>query len=174
MKLIFIYGPPAVGKYTVGTALATQTGYKLFHNHLTVDVVRALFDDDDVRRSSLLCDLRLQVIIAAADANIDIIFTLAHTAGESDVFVVQVIDAVTARGGSVHFVRLQAPDETLYARLGNESRHLLRKPTDPERLRRKLLTPIKDKIDYRASIDLNTSRLTPQESAQCIIDAFHL
>lgn len=174
MKLIFIYGPPAVGKYTVGSALAAKTGYKLFHNHLTVDVVRTLFDDDDARRSPLLCDLRLHVIAAAADANIDIIFTLAYTAGESDAFVAQVIDAVTARGGTVHFVRLQAPDETLYARLGNESRHSLGKTTNPERLCRKLLTPVKEKIDYAASVDIHTSQLTPEQSAQCIIEAFHL
>ena len=174
MKLIFLYGPPAVGKYTVGTALAAQTGYKLFHNHLTVDVVRVLFDDDDGRRRPLLVDLRLQVIAAAADANIDLIFTLAYTAGESDAFVDQVIEAVTTRGGTIHFVRLHAPDATLFGRLNNESRHRLGKPTDPERLHRKLLTPVRGEIDYLSSIDIDTSKNTPAESAQCIIGTFHL
>jgi tRNA uridine 5-carbamoylmethylation protein Kti12 len=32
MKLIFLYGPPAVGKLTVAQELVTLTGYKLFHN----------------------------------------------------------------------------------------------------------------------------------------------
>jgi len=35
MKLVFIYGPPAVGKLTVANALAKVTGFKVFHNHLT-------------------------------------------------------------------------------------------------------------------------------------------
>lgn len=174
MKLIFIYGPPAVGKYTVGAALAAQTGYKLFYNHATVDVVRLLFDDADERRRPLLAGLRLQTITAAAEADIDLIFTLAYTAGESDSFVAQVVEAITAHGGSVHFVRLQAPDEVLYARLGDESRHRLGKPTNPERLRRKLLTPVRGKIEYPDSIDLDTSCLTPQQSAECIVQAFHL
>ncbi|HEY5442147.1 MAG TPA: hypothetical protein VIJ68_01265 [Candidatus Saccharimonadales bacterium] len=47
MKLIIIYGPPAAGKHTVGQKLSELTGYKFFYNHLTVDVVRALFDDED-------------------------------------------------------------------------------------------------------------------------------
>ncbi len=43
MRLVFIYGPPGVGKLTVATALATLTGYRLCHNHLTVNLVTALF-----------------------------------------------------------------------------------------------------------------------------------
>ena len=44
MKLIFIYGAAAVGKLTVARELARLTGFRLFHNHLTVDLVSAVFD----------------------------------------------------------------------------------------------------------------------------------
>lgn len=43
MKLIFIYGPAAAGKLTVARVLAEQTGVALFHNHLVVDAVMAVF-----------------------------------------------------------------------------------------------------------------------------------
>ncbi len=46
MKLIFIYGPPAVGKTTVGRELANITGYKFFYNHLTVPAAKAIFPDN--------------------------------------------------------------------------------------------------------------------------------
>ncbi|MEO6875756.1 MAG: shikimate kinase, partial [Opitutaceae bacterium] len=36
--LVFIVGAPAVGKMTVGDALAKRTGLRLFHNHLTIDL----------------------------------------------------------------------------------------------------------------------------------------
>ena len=44
MELLFIYGPAAVGKLTVGRELAKLTGFRHFHNHLTVDAVMAVFD----------------------------------------------------------------------------------------------------------------------------------
>lgn len=44
MELIFIYGPAVVGKLTIGRELAKLTGFRLFHNHLTVDAIMAVFD----------------------------------------------------------------------------------------------------------------------------------
>lgn len=39
MKFVLIFGPQAVGKMTVGQELAKITGLKLFHNHMTIDLV---------------------------------------------------------------------------------------------------------------------------------------
>jgi hypothetical protein len=44
MRLIFLYGLPATGKHTVAQYLAALTGYKLFHNHLAVDLLLSVFD----------------------------------------------------------------------------------------------------------------------------------
>ena len=43
-KFIVIIGPQAVGKMTVGQELAKITGYKLFYNHMTIELVRLIFD----------------------------------------------------------------------------------------------------------------------------------
>ena len=43
MHLLFLYGPPASGKYTIARIIAEQTGLPLFHNHLIVDAVAAVF-----------------------------------------------------------------------------------------------------------------------------------
>lgn len=43
MGLIIIFGPPAVGKMTVGQAIAKKTGYKVFHNHMSIDMVVPIF-----------------------------------------------------------------------------------------------------------------------------------
>ena len=45
-NLVILYGPQAVGKMTVGQELAKLTGYKLFHNHMTIEIVRLIFDYD--------------------------------------------------------------------------------------------------------------------------------
>lgn len=44
MKLVTILGPHAVGKMTVGQELAAITGLKLFHNHMTIELVANFFD----------------------------------------------------------------------------------------------------------------------------------
>lgn len=44
MKLVIITGPHAVGKMTVGQELAAITGLKLFHNHMTIELVMNFFD----------------------------------------------------------------------------------------------------------------------------------
>jgi len=41
--LVVLVGPPAVGKMTVGQALAARTGMRLFHNHQTLDLVFRFF-----------------------------------------------------------------------------------------------------------------------------------
>ena len=45
-KFIMICGPQAVGKMTVGQELAKLTGYKLFYNHMTIEMIRDIFDYD--------------------------------------------------------------------------------------------------------------------------------
>ena len=48
MKFIMIIGPQAVGKMTVGQELAKITGLKLFHNHMSIELVRLIFDYDKI------------------------------------------------------------------------------------------------------------------------------
>lgn len=45
-KFVLIIGPQAVGKMTVGQELAKITGLKLFYNHMTIEMVRLIFDYD--------------------------------------------------------------------------------------------------------------------------------
>ena len=43
MKLVFLIGSGAVGKMTVGQALAARTGLRLFHNHMSIEPVIEIF-----------------------------------------------------------------------------------------------------------------------------------
>lgn len=46
-KFVFIFGPQAVGKMTVGQELSAITGLKLFHNHMTIDLLEPLYGFSD-------------------------------------------------------------------------------------------------------------------------------
>lgn len=44
MKFVLIFGPQATGKMTVGHELEKITNLKLFHNHMTIELVNPFFD----------------------------------------------------------------------------------------------------------------------------------
>jgi guanylate kinase len=46
MTVVVIIGPGAVGKMTVGQELAKLTGYRLMHNHTTIEPVSEVFGDE--------------------------------------------------------------------------------------------------------------------------------
>ncbi len=48
MKLVFIFGPAAVGKMTVGQELAKITGLRLMHNHVVIEPVLEVFGEFDI------------------------------------------------------------------------------------------------------------------------------
>jgi hypothetical protein len=66
VTLVYLYGPPASGKLTVAERLAEQSGYRLFHNHLTVNAIRPVLDFGSEPFVEVLHRLRLDVFAAAA------------------------------------------------------------------------------------------------------------
>lgn len=76
MKLVILFGPQAVGKMTVGQELAKQTGLKLFHNHMTIDLVSNFFDYGTVEGKRLVSLFRQEIFEAVAESGLPgLIFT---------------------------------------------------------------------------------------------------
>ena len=69
MKFIVIFGPPAVGKMTVGYELAKLTGFRLFHNHMTIELVLNFFDYEQPQFHTLVAEFRKRIFeeVAASD-----------------------------------------------------------------------------------------------------------
>ena len=108
MKLIFIYGPPAVGKLTVAEELSKITGYKIFHNHLVFDIISPIFDSDKKLFWNLIRKIKLQVIESAIKEKIGgLIFTMAWGLRPYNPnFINRVIRIVKKYKGKVYFVHL--------------------------------------------------------------------
>jgi hypothetical protein len=69
MKFVLIIGPQAVGKMTVGQALAARTGLRLFHNHMTIELVRELLPLDKAPAWELVKELRECIFRAFAQSD---------------------------------------------------------------------------------------------------------
>lgn len=44
MQVVFIFGPTASGKLTIASEVASLTGFRLFPDHLAVNLVKGVFD----------------------------------------------------------------------------------------------------------------------------------
>src|SRR5215472_9704672 len=122
MKLLFLYGPAASGKLTIARELAMRTGFALFHNHLVVDAVAAVFPFGSERFSRLREQFWLTIFREAAEAGRSTIFTFAPEASVSADFPDRVKQGVVAAGGRVDFIRLIVSPDEQERRIGNSDR----------------------------------------------------
>jgi hypothetical protein len=122
MHLIFIHGPAASGKLTVARELAKLTGLPLFHNHLVVDAVAALFPFGSAPFVRLREETWLAAFREAAEAEHSLIFTFAPERTVRPEFIAQVIETVESRGGNVNFVALTCAQDELERRVEAPSR----------------------------------------------------
>ena len=175
MKLIIIYGPPAAGKLTVATELAEKTGYKLFHNHVSIDCVKPVFDFGTPPFLRMIELIRFGIIAEAARENVSLIHTFVYALGEDDEHFANLIAACEDNGGEVHLVLLKCNDELRKERIGSESRVRIGKLTDPasvDRLRDRydLLSP----YTQRESLIIETDDIGPGHAARMIVEHFSL
>lgn len=87
MRLVFIYGPPASGKLTVAKELAKLTGFRLFHNHISIKLVQSLFEFGSKPFWRLTDKYRREMIEEATKEGVDTIFTFVYGKKADDAFV---------------------------------------------------------------------------------------
>jgi hypothetical protein len=184
--LIFLIGPPAVGKMTVGHELARRTGLKLFHNHQTIELVLNFFPFGSPPFDRLVREFRRRIFeeVAASDAP-GLIFTYvwAFDLAEDDEFVAEFASIFERRGGRVLYVELHADLEERLRRNETEFR-LEQKPSkrDVAASRQRLLDL---DAQYRLTSDgrfegrpdylhIDCTHLTAAASAGRIIEHFGL
>jgi len=173
MQLIFIHGPAAAGKLTIARALVEKTGFALFHNHLIVDAVLALFpfgSEDFVR---LRQRFWLDAMEAAARAGRSLVFTFAPEPSVPGDFVDLLCARVARHGGTIHFVALTLPAEEQERRIANSDRAQFRKLTSLEILRDLRAKPA-DMLVPPNDLTLDTHALAPADAAARIMTAFAL
>lgn len=75
MRLVVVIAAPAVGKATVGRALADGYGFRLFHNHVSLDAVASVFEWGTPPFQRLVGEFRARVVEEAAASGVDLVFT---------------------------------------------------------------------------------------------------
>jgi shikimate kinase len=166
--LVFLYGPPAVGKLTVAKLLAERLGFRVLHNHLTIDAVAPVLDFDTDAFWRVVGRLRSDLVAAAAGEGIDLVYTYVYAPG--DEAVIDPLVVPYERAGGVTFVQLLAPREELLRRVAAESRRAHGKITDAA-----TLSEVLDRYDLyspipgRETLTLDAGVLSAAEAADRIV-----
>jgi hypothetical protein len=191
MDLLVIFGPAAVGKMTVGREVARRTGYKLFHNHMTVEPVLELFEFGSPPFERLVSEFRTRVIEEAAGSDLPgLVFTFVWALddpGDKEL-VDGYVDIVESRGGTVRYVELYAPQEVRLARNATPERldakrskrnveasnGWLRDADETRVLNTRDVHDLKELAGGRPHVRIDNTGLSPQEAATRIVGALDL
>jgi hypothetical protein len=136
MKLLFVYGPPAAGKFTGAARVAEMTGLALFHNHLVVDTVASVFPFGSPSFVRLREQFWMNVFEAAVAEDRSLIFTFQPEGSVSPEFAPRVVELVRRAGGEVLLVHLQLSADGQMERIANADRAKFGKLRDGKLLAR--------------------------------------
>lgn len=170
---------------TVGHELAKRTGFKLFHNHMSIDLALNFFRYGEPPFNRLVSEFRKRIFeeVAASDLP-GLIFTFVWSLQlESDRKYIDDACAIfREKGGEIYFVELEADLQERLRRNESEFR-LAEKPSKRklESSRQHLLDTEKEhKLNSTGDffypdnyVKIDNTNLPAADAAQKIIDVFH-
>jgi shikimate kinase len=175
MKLLFIYGSPAVGKLTVANEIARLTNFKVFHNHLSIDCIEPIFEFGSEPFGKLINLIRVETVAEAARCDVNLIYTFCYAKDSDDAHVRHITETVATNGGEICFVLLIAEKDELRKRVLEESRKAYGKAQTVEMMnfffeRYDLFSP----VPGGESLIIDNTNLSAEATAQMIIEHFQI
>ncbi|MFH1670138.1 MAG: AAA family ATPase [Patescibacteria group bacterium] len=186
MKFILIFGPPAVGKMTVGHELEKLTDFKLFHNHMSIDLVLPFFKHGTPSFHRLNNLFRNELFKEVAKSDLKgFIFTYVWALDEEsdNKYVDTITEIFKKEGAEVFYVELEAElDERLKR---NKTPHRLEHKPFKRNIKDSERRLLKDDKDYRLNtnenefqrnnyLKIDNTSLSADKTARLIKDHFDL
>ncbi|AVQ97739.1 shikimate kinase [Oceanobacillus iheyensis] len=186
MKFVLITGPQAVGKMTVGQELAKITDLKLFHNHMTIELVNHFFDYGTKEGKRLVNLFRQEIFEEVSKSNLEgMIFTYlwAFNLQADWDYVNRVTQLFESKGATVYYVELEADLDERIQR-NKSSNRLEHKPSkrnvewSENELKRSLesyrLNSLEGEINFPNYMKINNTNLSAEEVAELVKGKFNL
>ena len=181
MRLLFLFGPQAVGKMTVGQALARITPLRLFHNHMTIEPVIEIFGAYDPTTVTRLREVVFEEFAKSDQYGMIFTFQWAFDYQADWDYTAHVASIFEAQGAQVDYCELVAPLDIRLERNGTENR-LREKPSkrDVARSRQFVLdavgkyrdTSLPGEVPFERYLRLDNSELSPEAAAEIIAAHF--
>ena len=114
MEFVIIFGPAAVGKMTVGMELEKLTGFKLFHNHMTIELVQPFFNYGTFTGKKLVEEFRNRLFQEISKSHLDgLIFTFvwALDMPSEKEYIDSIVKIFESQGSKTSYIELYAPQD---------------------------------------------------------------
>ena len=185
--LVIIIGPHAVGKMTVGQELAKITHLRLFHNHMSIELTRKLFDRTEKEWGEFNGYIRQKVFHIFANGDFPgLIFTYMCDFDMPSEFeyLNSIITLFKSYGASCHVVELCADFDVRIERNKSENRLAhkeskrdvewseaeMRKTSASHRLN----SYEGEKLSFESYLKIDNTNISPSEVARMIKEHFNI
>ncbi len=124
MKVVWLHGPPAAGKLTVAKVLHTDHAFKLFHNHLAVDISLAIYDEFGEKDFfSFTNSVRRQVLSKANSLGVmHLVMTYMTCAEKDDPQIKEYLTFFAQENIEVYPIHLRPGNDELLSRVTSAGR----------------------------------------------------
>lgn len=166
---------PASGKMTVSKELAKLTGYRIFYNHLVVDLVKSLFDYGTKPFIDLREELWIKGFKVASKYKLSgLIFSFVFEKTITENFIANIENSLGPED-SLLFVELKCDTQELINRVSDNSRQYFGKLTNPN----KLVNLIESGVCFIPELDrevlkIDNTNVSPEDVARIIYDNLDL
>lgn len=185
---VLILGPHAVGKMTVGQELAKITGFRLFHNHMSIELSRKLFAPTETEEFEMLNNIiRQSVFEMFATRDLPgLIFTnlCAFDDPNNIKYLTDTIDLFKRNGVDCYVVELCADFDVRLVRNKSENRLLHKeskrnlewseaemRATNQEW---RLNSYDGEELPFENYVKIDNTNITPEEVAKMIVKHFSI
>ena len=186
MHFVILFGPLAVGKMTVGQELEKITDLKLFHNHMTIEMILPFFDMKSLSFKKLVNSFRIKMFEEVAKSDLaGLIFTYVwelDSKNDCD-FINTIVKIFEQENATVCYIELEASVEERLKR--NKSPNRLKcKPSKKDLIaseielletdNRHILNSAKNEFKNKNHLKINNTKLSADRVAGMIKARFAL
>ena len=181
MRLLILFGAQAAGKMTVGQAISRITPMKLFHNHMTIEPVIALFGAYNGAVTERLRQVVFEEFLKTDNYGLIFTFLWGFDLPSDWEYVEGLSKMYRDAGAQVDYVELICPQKVRLLRNRTENRLREKASKRDVALSEQRILSVESRcrcvsepgeIPYERYLRLDNADLSPEEAAEIIVRHF--